>query len=271
MVVYRLIHNLIWNRIDTKEQWNHYWNILLHHQLLSFSHIKKDRIFCLEDKGTLYVPKDAVSSDSTFYHVYNEYIAERMQRDKNNPFGVTISQNSDGKYCVNGEVIKKITFLFDNTCTGTATRRTVALYLGKEDLLTKGLSEEKREEYISKLQIYPMQEKIVSIKEIIKSNEITDVSVHSYYGTDEGVGKVKRFLEACGYDKCEVDYKDKIKSYYEAIKEDVKAIWPKQVKKIPDNFCIFIREFNQPKLNVFPDEMMKDVSKAICMFHMKEE
>lgn len=271
MVVYRLIHNIIWNRIDTKEQWNRYWNILFHHQLLSFSCIKKDRIFCLEDKGTLYVPKDAVSSDSTFYHVYNEYIAERMQRDKNNPFGVTISQNSDGKYCVNGEVIKKITFLFDNTCTGTATRRTVALYLGKEDLLTNGLSEEKREEYISKLQGYPMQEKIVSVKEIIESNEITEISVHSYYGTDEGVEKVKGFLETCGYDKCKVDYKNKIKGYYEEIKEDVQAIWPRQVKKIPDNFCIFIREFNQPKLNVFPDEMMKDVSKAICMFHMKEE
>ena len=48
---------------------------------------------------------------------------------------------------------------------------------------------------------YIAEGKIVSISEIISANEITDVEVHSYYGTPAGVEAVGAFLEKCGLSK----------------------------------------------------------------------
>ena len=52
--------------------------------------------------------------------------------------------------------------------------------------------------------------------------------------------------------------------------DELKRIWPDKWDKL-DIFYMFIREFNQPKRNVFPDEMLLDPKKAICLFVQKKE
>lgn len=37
------------------------------------------------------------------------------------------------------------------------------------------------------------------------------------------------------------------------------------------NLYPVIREFNMPKRNVFPEKMLSDAKKAICMFVLKAE
>ena len=41
-----------------------------------------------------------------------------------------------------------------------------------------------------------------------------------------------------------------------------KCIWP----KTRDNVFTVVREFNMTKGNIFPNEMLSDPKKAICMF-----
>ena len=66
-----------------------------------------------------------------------------------------------------------------------------------------------------------------------------------------------------------VTYEREITKHASQIIEDVKNIWPRSEPK--DNVYTVVREFNMPKINVFPKEMLKDPGKAICMFVKKDE
>lgn len=52
------------------------------------------------------------------------------------------------------------------------------------------------------------------------------------------------------------------------IQDDVKKVWPGI--KCGDYYTV-IREFNMTKANVFPEEMLNDPQKSICMFVKKRE
>lgn len=126
----------------------------------------------------------------------------------------------------------------------------------------------RKEKFRNTLQKYQVEDKVVSVHDIIETNEITEICVHSYYGTDEGVTRVKGFLQECGYKETKVDYGHKIERYFNQIEQDADKLW---TTKKEGNYCVFIREFNQPKKNVFPDAMLIDAKKAICIFVKKPE
>ena len=66
-----------------------------------------------------------------------------------------------------------------------------------------------------------------------------------------------------------VTYERKITQHASQIIDEAKYIWPRF--SLRDNVYTVVREFNMPKANVFPEEMLKDPGKAICMFVKKDE
>lgn len=51
--------------------------------------------------------------------------------------------------------------------------------------------------------------------------------------------------------------------------DEVKEIWPRFTPK--ENVYTVVREFNMPKMNVFPVTMLNNPKRAICMFVKKDE
>lgn len=266
MMLYRLMHTMIWNRIK-KETWESFYNIIHGHQKLSFSDIREDVVFRRQEQNILYVPKDNSGVDGTLCKAYYKYMAEKMSRDRKNPFSPKITLKN-GRYFVNGNEIKKIVFLFDNTCSGTATCNTLAFYLDKEMAVAGDWEETRKEKFRNTQQKYQVKDKVVSVHDIIETNAITEIHVHSYYGTDEGIIRIKALLQECGYNGTRVDYGYKIERYFKQIERDAEKIWKINQE---EDYCLFIREFNQPKKNVFPGAMLNDAKKAICIFVKKPE
>ena len=66
-----------------------------------------------------------------------------------------------------------------------------------------------------------------------------------------------------------VTYEKKITQHASQIIDEAKHIWPRF--SLRDNVYTVVREFNMPKANIFPEEMLKDPGKAICMFVKKDE
>ena len=269
---YRLVHNLIWSRIDA-DNWESFYKIIIHHQKSSFSLINQDAVFYLNESGVLYVPKENESSDPSLSRIYHKYLKDNTQRSKYSLYFNELDFNAEeNKYYINGNRIRKIVFLFDNICLGRATTISLASYLDQFDKVDNLKAE--RQAIAERAAIkYIAEGKIVSISEIISANEITDVEVHSYYGTQDGVEAVRAFLKKCGM-KATVSYSEKLIKTTDAVFEDLSVVWPEKWNKTPEefeSFYMFIREFNQPKKNVFPDEMLVDPRKAICLFVKKKE
>src|SRR5699024_6563223 len=108
----------------------------------------------------------------------------------------------------------------------------------------------------------------VSLKDVIEKNACT-VEIHGYYGTERGKGVIEDFLKKQHIRSAVVTYEREITKHAAQILDEVKNIWPRFEPR--DNIYTVVREFNMPKMNVFPKEMLKDPEKAICMFVKKDE
>ena len=272
IAIYRLIHNLLWNRINAGN-WESFYKIIIQHQKVSFSSISQDVMFHLGESGVLYVPKENADSDSSLSRIYHEYLKDNTHRTSYNLYFNSLNFNAEeNKYYVKGNRIKKIVFLFDNICLGTATIISLAAYLGYFDQVDNLKPE--RKVIAERVAIkYVTEDKIVGISEIISANEITDIEIHSYYGTPAGVEAIEAFLDKCGL-QATVSFSEQLTKKTDAVFEELKEIWPERWNKELEEsniFYMFIREFNQPKKNVFPDDMLVDPRKAICLFVKKKE
>lgn len=105
-------------------------------------------------------------------------------------------------------------------------------------------------------------------KLLLKKNACT-IEVHGYYGTERGKGVIEDFLKKHLIKPAVVTYEWEITKHASQIIDEVKIIWPRSNPS--DNVYTVVREFNMPKMNVFPKEMLKDPGKAICMFVKKDE
>ena len=272
IAIYRLIHNLLWNRINA-ENWQSFYKIIIQHQKASFSSINQDAVFHLDETGVLYVPKENERSDSSLSRIYHEYLKDNTHRSNYSLYFNALDFNAEeNKYYIKGNRIRKIVFLFDNICLGRATIISLATYLDRFDQVDN-LKDDRKAIAERAAMKYICEDRIVSMNEIIYANEITEVKVHSYYGTQAGVEAVGAFLEKCGL-KATVSCSEKLTKTTDAVFEELSVVWPEKWNKTPeesDSFYMFIREFNQPKKNVFPDEMLVDPRKAICLFVKKKE
>lgn len=270
MAVYRLIHNMVWNRI-TADNWNSYYHIFEHHQILSFKDIANDEIFSMKEKNVLYVPKDNAEKDAALYRIFQHYLDRGgAERHKNEYlYNRQIGINEDGYYTINDVKIEKIVFLFDNFERGKSTQDTLALYMARDDKLSATWKATYKEKRRKSLQSYLCEEKELFVKEIIEKNAISQFEVHSYYGTEEGKRNIEDFLEDCGCCDVKVSYEEIIQSKSNLVLEESREIWGDDIEG--DDFFIVIREFNLTKKNVFPEQMIKNPERAICMFVKKEE
>ncbi len=278
VAICRLIHNLIWNKI-TREKWEAYYKILNMHQKLSFEEIGDDDYFRMQDSGTLYVMKDNEEQDAVLKLIYQKYLKKTYERDPG-PFLKKLRKGENEKYYLDDKEIQKIVFLFDTLESGTATIRTMALYLGKVDEwkdldVNKSKDSKKIDREITKyskyLQTYECEEEKICVKQIVETNK-PQIVVHSYYGTDEGIKNVTDFLQKGQYAEliAKVDYCLEITAQKaQSIEEDCRMIWPGQQADL--NCYMVVREFNMTKRNVFPEGMCGDVTNAICMFVKKAE
>lgn len=267
MFIYRLIHNMIYCKVTAKN-WCNYFNIIMKHQILDFSGIKNDEHFSRSHANILYVPKDGTNSDGTLSRVFNECLIS-SGRENYNIYSPNISKNDNGQYLINGNVIEKVVFLFDNICKGTSTTEILTFYLNKESVFESSWLPQKIEAYKKARQKYMVGNMVVSVFDIISTNKIVDIGVHSFYGTDVGKVSIEEKLVEYGFPDATVTYSSQITSWYSNIKEDAEVIWPQM--KSDDDFCVFIRKYNQPKKNVFPREMISDPMRAITLFVVKNE
>ena len=270
MAVYRLIHNMIWSEI-TAEKWKSYYNIFENHQRLSFADIDSDEYFSMKEKNVLYVPKDNAEKDAVLYRVFQHYLDRGgAERHKNEYlYNRQIGIKEDKYYTINDVKIEKIIFLFDNFERGKSTQDTLALYLEHEDKFPENWNEKTKEKRQKSLQSYLCNKNEIFVKDIIDKNGISKFEVHSYYGTDEGKRNIENFLKECGYCDATVSFKETINSKSNLISKECNEIWKKNIES--KDFFIVIREFNLTKKNAFPDEMIKNPERAICLFIKKEE
>lgn len=265
-VYYRLLHNMLWSKIS-EENVGDYFRIFSYHQMLSFTEINENNCFTRTDVNCLYVPKDAMKSDSVLRSVYDNYLRPQASRDVHSLFDGELSK-TNAEYYVNGNRINRIMFLCDNFEGGKATRRMLTAYL---DLKEHEFSEEEVEREKQRIQKYYVEEgsnyQDVNLKDVVLSNSC-QIGVYSYYGTEVGKCNIDDILERNNKDFYATDYEIEIVNKASQIQCEVNRVWPSQNC---GNFYAVVREFNMTKANVFPNEMLIDTTKAICLFVKKEE
>lgn len=279
-VYYRLVHNLLWARIN-KDNISSYLRIFMHHQKLEFKDISKDEKFMRKDVNTLYVPKDSRKSDSVLTSIYEKHLKLKGVREPNDLYDHELEVRKD-VYYHNGKCIKNIVFLCDNFEVGNATITMLKAYLNidmsneeKERRRVENAKARRQKYYLKKnesancsdtLSQEPEQLIEIMLKDIIEKNTCT-IEVHGYYGTEAGKKAIESFLQEQGIMRATVTYEKEIVNHASQIINDTKRIWPQS----RDNVYTVVREFNMTKGNVFPDEMLSNPKKAICMFVKKGE
>lgn len=273
-VYYRLIHNLLWSEID-KVKIGSYLKIFMHHQKLKFSEINRDEKFIRKDVNTLYVPKDGRESDSVLTSIYETYLKAKSVRESNDMYNYMLVLKEDGFY-YNDNRINNIVFLCDNFECGSATIRMLKAYLNLDvtDESEKRKVEQvraSRQKYFIKQNgsdVAPEQRVEVPLESVIKKNNCT-IEIHGYYGTEIGKKAVEDFLNEQHINSGVVSYERQITKQATQIMKEVKEIWPHFAPKA--NVYTVVREFNMPKMNVFPVTMLNNPKMAICMFVKKDE
>lgn len=262
----RILHNLIWSNVtvDTKDK---YFTIIQSHQIADFEEIDKDPYFMRTNDTTLYLPKDAYEQGSVLSDIYEKRLKHNTKREPRSLYQERVTRDEFNNYYINDHKIEEIVLLTDNFINGASTKATLCAYLG---IAIPGWEEriEEASETIHKLYCDGKQ---VSIKEIMQNNS-AKLSVHGYYGTEEGVIQIDGFLSNNNIDYKETSYSKELTTKAEDIIIEAKSIWGnKNVKGIKRHHRLFIREYNMPKTKVFPDGMCGNLDYVICFFVSKPE
>ena len=269
-VKYRMIHNMVWSKINLQNV-RAYLKLIESHQLLSYENIREDEIFLRKEQGTLYVPKDGQAADGVLKSIYMNYLQEQAKREKNSLYESVIGFNNKmKKYTFQGKEIKKIVFLFDNVEYGTATCNTLRAYLDMPLPNDTKISPAVIRAY-KRCHRYYCNGKEVPVSEILRRNQGVEVVVHSFYGTEDGKASIDALFE-----NRKNNYKGY--TYFRPINIKAKGL-AKFSAEIPSwdvpsdlgDFYAVIRQYSMTKANIFPEKMLSDGKKAITMFIKKDE
>ncbi len=264
----RVLHNMIWSKIDSIEKKNAYFDIIFAHQKADFLNIDKDSNFLRLNENVLYIPKDSATQGSVLSKIY-ENILKPAGRDPRYLYNNELSKNENDQYEVFGADIRHIVFLTDNFVNGRSTIYSIAAYMGLSADSDRDLGKKRLEKADTARLKYICEGKEVSISSILKANNIK-VSVYAFYGTEEGRMKIEEFLakhniefESCKYVKQLTNRADD-----ETI-DLAKKIW--QSCKLSQGYYLYIRKYNLPKVTVFPDIMVEDSCLFINLFSKNKE
>lgn len=250
IIKFRLIHHLLCFNLNKLNKHNilKWFNIWSQHDIADFSILRclnKKIIECNEE--TLIVPKDRSRNQSVFKDIYYEYLKENCKREPIDIYDPKI-YIKDGKYEINGKVINNIRFIFDTIQSGSATITCLKNYLFDDERKNN-----ERMEYLCN-----KTKAKISIKDIIDKNN-PKIEVYAVYSSKEGQNKVEDFMKENKY------FKNNQKVHIEkeltqVVTDDILSFFGEIYKNFSaqnnEGFYITIREFNQPKKNLFVDRIM---------------
>lgn len=255
----RLFHHLLYCKLFQKDKWLNFYRLLRLHQPIKFDSFK-DEMSQIQDSNTLVVPKERMNTGNTLVMIYNKYGQSYSVRSRS-IFDREVEMKSDKYYLENGCMINKVVILFDTLQSGTSTKNVLRMYFDGE------LHEKKNVSYI-------FEGNPVYLEEIISRNNAS-VELVALYGTDEGKKCVEEFISQSTNvlnkaKEIKIIHRITVKADRSFV-ELAKDVYP----HINDNlfekpFYPIIREFNQPKKNVFPESLLKPENIA-SIFVKKEE
>lgn len=251
----RILYNLVWLKINTDDKVQTYINIIKSHQTISFNNtIEQIQKVLKEQKNGLFIiPKDQYSSDSVLLSAYNKYYKPTSTRDSFDLYNNNI-YIENGKYFYNNKQIDKLAFLTDNSLNGTATKNGLQKRLDKETT-----------------DIRDSNGNGLTIQDILTRNEINTLMVYCIFGTEEAKEQIGKFLEVKDIIS-EVIIENQLNSSHIDVEMGNAAnqIFKQNIKDYSGFIPVF-REFSMPKKCIFPDQMLDNPQKVVCLFIRKKE
>lgn len=254
----RIMHHILCNKILTDDRWKNFIDIINAHQQLKYSYIKDLDVL---KEGVLIVPKERQESDSVMTSIINVYCKKNATRNHDVYFN-EIGENDEG-YTYMGKKIEKIIFLFDTIQSGTSTVRNLRFYFEDYD---KSVLDGVKNQHI----VYYYNHVEIRLETIIEKNN-PSVEIVALYGSKEGITKVEQYLNDNVYINnkkaicrkginriADKDFVDKAREIYDG------------ACTIEENDFPIIREFNQPKKNVFPKDNLMSENIASIFVKKKE-
>lgn len=255
---FRLLNHLLYCNIPQKYKWNDFYKLFTRHQILKFSEIKKI-VPELEKPSSLIIPKENSSTDNLLVSIFNAYVRSEKTRNRDIFNRRLIFNNNTNKFCSeNGEEILEIIILFDTLQRGTSTKNVLQSYLNTDDNNEKCC-------------IFYCNDRRVPVHEILDTNRIP-LKIVAIYGSEYGKSVIDDYLKKGNqYERKanEIIVKKIINHIADSdFIQDAKKLY-KNVNMEEKQYPI-IREFNQPKMNIFPENLLKP-SCVASIFVKKEE
>ena len=245
IAIIRLLHHCKCFNLFDIGNWNKFYLIMCNHNFIDFSYLASQE-FQL-DEGIFYIPKDKEELDATLNTISGHYIFNTPGK-KTRTFYHNVIDKNKRKYFSRKQQIKQIVFLFDNIIDGSSTIKCLNAYL---KLKAKDIAP-----YIS-IQEYFCDKKKVSIMQILKTNKIK-FRIRAFYATKEGKDNIEKFIS----NNCSNYFEPNGISVDNYINTRPSSFFINNVyelygKKFNDADYPVIREFNLPKVNIFPNSVTK--------------
>lgn len=256
VVKFRLINNILFYRLHNDKRWEIFLKILKLHKKITFENIID--VVHSDARGILYVPKEVNESDSVFSSIVPKYLKNGYARNPDIYYNQLKLVGS--KYELRGHKIFEIIILFDTLQSGKSTIRTLDFYFDKYD-------QKVIDQQPNRTVTYYSEGNPVQLATILKTNN-AKLKVVFLNGTLDGEAKIKEY-----FTDFDGDVEITCLNYFNSkADEDIINLANElygSCRLKAGNYPI-IREFNQPKINVFPEEML-DIEKVFSLFIKKKE
>lgn len=254
---FRLLNHLLFCNIPQKNNWSSFYNLFKGHEVLRFDKLKSF-VPELDNEQSLIIPKENSNTDNILVSILNNYGRFEGFRNRDIFNRRLILDKECDAYCIEpGKRIEEVVILFDTLQRGSSTKDVLEAYLG-------GKNENGR---ICKILC---ENKPLSITEIVNKNKIP-LKIKFIYGTAFGEEEIKKFLKERKFSP--TVQKTTIVNRISKIADDLFIGTAKDLYgniNIQKDYYPIIREFNQPKKNVFSDNLLKPTCIAAIFVKKKE-
>ncbi len=252
-----------------KRKWESFYSLITTHQCISFRNARND-ISEYDKNNTLIVPKERRNTDNALVSIYDTYIHKSSKRVRDF-FSRDIYWNKlSHKYCLEtGEEIKKVVILFDTLQSGSST----------ECILNAYFDSSNDNEYKDKICKFYVDGKEITLKKVISNNRAS-LEVVSLYGSKEGKERIDAYIQSSKgplKNAKEIICLHKITTKADAaFVKQIEDVYPKDDRDKEDDLpikegnSVIIREFNQPKRNMFPNKLLDPACVAAILVKKPE-